>query len=73
MKDVENAPEVVKRLRRLFVLHGEHEIEERLVVHLAFERLQLLKDAIDEDCGETWRVACQLSLVEHAILVLIKL
>ena len=71
VEDIENAPEVVQRLWRLFVLHGKHEVEERLVVHLALECLQLLEDAIDENCRQTRGIPRQLSLVKHTIFIYI--
>ena len=73
MVDVEHAPEVLKGLGRLLVLHGEHEVQERLVVHFALEGLVLFKYAVDEDLGQAFRVVGELVLLEHSVFVLVKL
>ena len=72
MEHVQDAPEVVQRLRRLLVFHGQNEVKEGLVVHLTFERLQLLEHSINENVCQSWTIPGQFCFVEHAIFVLIK-
>lgn len=73
MVDVEDAPEVLQRLRRLLVFHGQHELEEPAVVHFAFECLVFFVDAVDEDVGEAPRVLGELGLFEGAVAVGVEL
>lgn len=72
MEDVDDSPEVLKRLWRLLVLHGEHEVKEVLVIHLSFVGLVLFKDSVDEDVGEARRVSRKLLFLQHTVAVLIE-
>jgi len=67
--DIQHTPEVLERLGRLFVFHGQHEVKERFVVHFSFKRLKLFENTVDEDLGQTRRIPCELGLLEHAVLV----
>ena len=73
VEHVQDAPEVVQRLRRLLVFHGQNEVKEGLVVHLTFERLQLLEHSINENVCQSRTIPGQFCFVEHAIFVLIQL
>mmetsp|Transcript_106775 Transcript_106775/g.278793 ORF Transcript_106775/g.278793 Transcript_106775/m.278793 type:complete len:232 (+) Transcript_106775:220-915(+) len=80
--DVYQLPKIMDRLTTVLVVHGEHEIKERLVVHLPFAsfripiRVVLLEDPLYENVSEhvnTTAVVHELCLTQHSVLIRIQL
>lgn len=72
MEDVEYSPEILESLWTLLVLHCQDEIKEGFVIHFPFKCLVLLEYSINEDGGQSRRIASQLGLLQHSVLINIK-